>query len=200
MSPLTKVKLKLFIFNLLFDLTMFLIIGFCAYFNHKIKETVLFYIAWINLRYVFPKVFHFKQSRKPILNVLGCLVCSALIFIFTIPHIAPLHISLFSSITISAFINFLLYKIQCYLDYKDFYIKHTKFSVETATTEQIENLGKILHYKRDKIELAKKFFVEKLSNRQVLEWLCENQLDVEYDTVIQYRYRILKDIKKFEKF
>lgn len=95
--------------------------------------------------------------------------------------------------------DFILYKIQEYIDLKEFYAEHTAFTLETATEEQIVKLCKILNYKKTKIDLAIKFFVEKLSNKQVLEWMCDNHLNVEYDTVRQYRYRILNDFNKLLK-
>lgn len=94
---------------------------------------------------------------------------------------------------------FVLYKMQNYLNSRMFHVKQKKFIVEYATTEQIVEICKSLHYNKNKIDLAIKFFVEKWSNKQVLQWLCENKLNVEYDTVVQYRYRMLKDLRKFEK-
>lgn len=73
------------------------------------------------------------------------------------------------------------------------------FKLETATREEIIERCKVLKYNKDKIELALKFFVEKLSNREVYDWLCENKLYVDYNTVTTYKYRMSKDLKKFEK-
>jgi hypothetical protein len=48
------------------------------------------------------------------------------------------------------------------------------------------------------LELAIMFFVDKKDNNEVLKWMCDNHLNVEYDTIIKYKYRINKDLKKFE--
>lgn len=122
-----------------------------------------------------------------------------MIFVVALPNVLPITLSLLCGIIVGLIVVFILYKIQEYIDLKEFYTKHNIFSLETATEEQIIELCKILKYKKTKIDLAIKFFVEKLSNKQVLEWMCENHLNVEYDTVRQYRYKINLDFKKLLK-
>lgn len=181
-----------YVFKYFWYSIIFISIGVAGFINQKYIETIFILATFFTLRYAFPKTFHHKDFYS-------CIALSIGIFWVAIPHTISISISLFGSVVVGFIMTYILYLIQDYIDKKKYYLQHTSFNVETATDEQIESIGKILHYKRDKIDLAKKFFVEKLSNKQVLEWLCEKRMNVEYDTVIQYRYRILKDIKKFEK-
>lgn len=199
MKAYTKIKIKLFLFDFTFNLIVFSLIGIFAYLNDKIIETILFYVAWLFVRYAFPKIFHFKQSKTAILNILGCLFWSVLIFYVVIRHLFPVSISIFMSVIISVGVNYILYKIQDYIDLKLYFARNSKFSIETATKEQIEKCCNLLHYKKDKTTLAILFFVEKLSNEQVWNYMLKNKQNVELDTVRQYRYRILKDLNKFIK-
>ena len=118
MNPYTKIKIKLFLFDFIFNLIIFLAIGVIAYFKNKILETIFFYICWLGLRYVFPKIFHYRQSKTPMGNLLGCMFWSIVIFDIAIENVLPLSISLFSSVIISFGINYILYIIQEYIDFK----------------------------------------------------------------------------------
>ena len=91
-------------------------------------------------------------------------------------------------------LSYALYKIEFYI-----LRKKSKLNLDCCTAEQITYCCKLLKYKKDKIDLAIKFFVEKYTNLQVYNWLCENKLNVEYETVAKYKYRILKDLREFEK-
>lgn len=198
MKPITKIKLKLFLMDLAFNLVAFSLIGVFAFINEKLLEAALFYIAWVGLRYIVPKVFHYKFSKKPIMNILGCLFWSVAIYYIVILGICPVTTSIFISVLLSAGINFALYKVQDYVDLKSFHAEHSKFKIETATEDQIIKCCKLLNYKKYKIELAIKFFVEKLSHDEVWDYMLKNKHDISLDTVMQYKYRILKDLKKFE--
>lgn len=165
-------------------------IGIAAIINQKYIEALFLFISFIALRYCFPKTFH---SR----NVWHCVFWSIVVFWVGIPVVLPVSVSIFCSVLIGYLITYILYLIEDYIEKKQFCLKFTEFSIDNPTREQIEYACKILHYKKDKIDLAIMFFVDKLSNKQVLEYMCTHGLNVEYDTVVQYRYRIKKDLLKF---
>ncbi len=62
--------------------------------------------------------------------------------------------------------------------------------------EQVVEICNELGYNKDKQDIAIMFFIEKLSNKQVWEILCNTQRNVEWDTVNKYKYRITKDFKR----
>lgn len=161
-----------------------------AIINQKYIETLYLFISFIALRYCFPKTFHSH-------NVWHCAFWSIGVFWVAIPAVLPITASIFSSVLIGYLITYLLYVVEDYIEKKQFCLRYTEFSIDNPTRDQIEYACKLLHYKRDKIDLAIMFFVDKLSNKQVLEYLCTHGLNVEYDTVLQYRYRIKKDLLKF---
>lgn len=113
-----KIKLKLFIINLLFELFVNSIILLVAWFSDRITEVLFFYIAWRTFRTVMPKIFHFKASKNPFINICGCAFCSILCFVIAIKFMLPFNISIFFSVIIGIAINYCLYKIQDYLDLK----------------------------------------------------------------------------------
>lgn len=180
---------KIFLLKISFNVCVILGIGICFILSNKIIEGFFLLISYLFLRYCFPKTYHCQ-------TILGCLFWSIMIFIIAEPFVLPRYLSLLSSVVIGYLMTFILYKVQCYFDYKDFYNKHNEFKLETATNEQIEYLCKLLNYKENKIELAKMFFVDKKTNEQVFKYMIDIKQNVDLDTIRQYRYRILKDFKK----
>lgn len=193
MKRISRVDVEIFLLSLRIYIPFTIICLAVGIIFGRIIETIILLCIFYIIRYSFPKTFHFLN------NDWLCFAFSCIQFSIVIPNTIPLGISLFGSVLSAFLIGIISYYIQDYIDKKSYYIQHNSFCIETATAEQVETICKILHYKQNKIDLAKKFFVEKWSNKQVLEWLCDNHLNVEYDTVIQYRYRMLKDFKKFEK-
>ena len=124
MKVTTKIKLKLFAFDLTFELIVNSIILTMAYFSNKIVETLAFYLSWRVFRFAVPKIFHFK-GKTPFMSILGCMVCSCLVFGVAIQLMLPISISIFSSVLVGILMNFILYKIQDYLDLKKEVAKET---------------------------------------------------------------------------
>lgn len=118
MSVYTKIKIKLFMFDMIFNLIMWASIIACALLFNKIIETFFFYICWNVFRSAYPKEYHYKHSSKPIINVLGCLFWTNVIFWVVISNILPITTSIFISVVLGMVINFALYKFQDYLDLK----------------------------------------------------------------------------------
>lgn len=131
-----------------------------------------------------PITFHFK-------NVNTCVKVSICMFIVSITHflVIPQNITLCFGIIIGLIICLALYKIE-YALIKD-------FDIENCTKEELVELCNKLGYNKDKRELSIMFFIDKLSNKQVWEILCNTQRNVEWDTVKKYRYRIKKELIKF---
>lgn len=158
--------------------------------NDKVIETICLFISFVALRYCFPKTFHSK-------NVYHCVFWSIAIFVIGVPNTSNIGTSIFSSILIGCAMTYILYLVENYCDLMIFYRKHTEFTLENATQEQIISCCNLLHYKKDKIQLALMFFIEKQSNEQVWNYLLKNNKLIDLDTVRQYKYRIALDLKKF---
>lgn len=118
MTTLGKIRTKIFIISLGFEVVVNGCVFAYAYFSNKILETVFFYIVWQIFRKTFPKVLHFKGGTA-LQNIIGCAITSVGIFVIAIKNIMPLYLSIFSSIIIGMATNYLLYTIKCYLDLKD---------------------------------------------------------------------------------
>lgn len=114
-----RIKIKILVFDLLFELLMWIGIISCAVIFDKIIETIFFYCCWLIFRYIFPKEYHFKHSKKPLYNILGCLFWSNVLFWVIISNIMPISTSIFISVVASLSINTILYKFQDYIDLKE---------------------------------------------------------------------------------
>lgn len=90
--------------------------------NQKYIETAFLFIAFIMLRYCFPKTFHSK-------SVYRCVFYSIMVFWIGIPHTLPITISIFSSIIIGLLITFILYKIEDYVMCKETIFKLTSKTI-----------------------------------------------------------------------
>lgn len=135
MKVTTKIKLKIFALDLAFELIVNSIILTMAYFSNKIVETLLFYLAWRVFRFAVPKIFHFK-GKTPLMSILGCMFCSCLVFGVAIHLMLPIQISIFSSVIVGILMNFILYKIQDYLDLKKQVAKET-INIYTMTEDKL---------------------------------------------------------------
>lgn len=185
-------KIELFFYNLPQLLLVFACVFVVAYIFKKYIEAVVFLITFFVMRYKFKTTFHYE-------NILYCLATTILLFSLSVAFSPPIAVSLFGAVLMGFADTWALWFIQDRFDLKLFKANSLKFSLDTATEEQIIARCKMLHYKKDKIDLAIKFFVEKLGNQQVYDWLCERKLYVEYETIAKYRYRMAKDLRQFEK-
>lgn len=140
MKVTTKIKLKLFAFDLTFELIVNSIILTIAYFSDKLVETLLFYLSWRVFRFAVPKIFHFK-GKTPLMSILGCMVCSCLVFAIAIKLMLPIQISIFSSVMVGILMNYALYKLQDYLDLKKQVAKET-INIYKMTEDELRNYAK----------------------------------------------------------
>lgn len=148
----------------------------------------MFCIAHICIRRVFEKQFHFSSTAY-------CLTLTLGIIWFAIPVTMPMATSLLSSIIIAFAICFVGYLAQDRVDLMKLVKGKQKFDFNNCTKEQVIEICNDLGYNKDKQDLAIMFFVDKLSNKEVWQELCNTQRNVEWDTVKQYHYRIKKDFK-----
>jgi hypothetical protein len=117
MNAYAKVRLKIFALNLTFELILNGLILFTAYLCDKFLLTALFYIPFHGLRYAFPKIFHAKGS-KPLYSLMQCAMLSYLCYLVAMKLMLPLNISIFSGVIVGVLINYILYKIEDYLELK----------------------------------------------------------------------------------
>lgn len=93
----------------LFILFAIPVILFAFLFN-KIIEAIFLFICFVSTRYTFPKTFHSTKYK--------CILYSIMMFCGMIYVVIPTYISIISSVFVSTFASYMLYKIQDYLDLK----------------------------------------------------------------------------------
>lgn len=150
----------------------------------------MFCIAHTCIRNAFDKQFHFNSTAY-------CLSLTLAIIWFAIPITTSLTASLLGSIPIAFLICFFGFIAQDRVDLLKEKIARTRMTLANITKDQVIEICNELGYNKDKQDIAIMFFVDKLSNKQVWEILCNTQRNVEWDTVNKYKYRISKDFKKF---
>lgn len=190
----TKLKIKLAIRDFIVDeLWVYAIIlgsvALCSWLFNRWIEGAMLIVAHLIIRRVFDKQFHFSETAYCIMLTLG-------IVWFAIPMTLPISESLLSSIPIAFIICFVGYIAQDRVDLLLEKKARTALTLNNITKEQVIEICNELGYNKDKQDIAIMFFVDKLSNKQVWEILCNTQRNVEWDTVNKYKYRISKDFKK----
>ena len=158
----------------------------------KYIEAVCYLTAFFSLRYKFPKTYHSD-------SIVICMTCTISMFCLSIIICPPIYMYLLVSILFGLLCSFILWFIKDRQDLVEYKKYSESFKLEIATKEQIVSRCKMLRYKADKIELAVMFFVDKLTNKQVYDYMCKNNMYVEYDTIATYRYRMSRKLKRFEK-
>lgn len=191
---LRLLKAKILIRDFILDeLWVYIIIigsvALCSWLFGKWIQGIMFVIAHIVIRKVFDKQFHFNVTAY-------CLALTLAIIWFAIPITLPMATSLLSSIPIAFAICFFGYLAQDRVDLLVEKKARTMLKLSNITKDQVIEIYNELGYNKDKQDIAVMFFVDKLTNKQVWEILCNTQRNVEWDTVNKYKYRISKDFKR----
>lgn len=148
----------------------------------------MFFIAHLIIRRYFDKQYHCGTTAL-------CIITTLSIAFFGIASILPVTASLLSTIPICCFISWVGYVAQDRIDLLAYKHGKEQFDLTTCTEAQLVEVCKLLHYKSNKITLAIMFFVENKTIDEVYQYLNDTQQNVERETVIQYKYRIKKDIE-----
>ena len=140
MKAITRIKLKLFLVKLAFEIVVNGLILSIAFLTGRYLETLFFYITWTMFRLCVPKVFHVR-NKKPLMNIVGCLFCSVFLYVISMKLILPLGVSIFSSVLVSIFINYCLYKVQDYIDIKKQLLNKVK-NIYSMTEDELRTYAR----------------------------------------------------------
>lgn len=86
-------------------------IGVTAVLHQKLLETIFLFLAFVFLRYCFPKTYHCD-------NVYHCVFWSIAIFFIAVPYTPNVSISIFGSVLIGCTMSMVLYYVQDYYEIK----------------------------------------------------------------------------------
>lgn len=126
MKARTKIKIEMFTLNLIFEIVVNGAILISAYFLNRFFETLLFYLSWYVFRVAVPKIFHVK-AKTPMMSICGCAICSVGCFVVSMRFVLPITMSIFSSVLIGIWINYILYLIA---DYRDLLREKSKNTID----------------------------------------------------------------------
>lgn len=156
---------------------------------NKYAEAVCFLTAFFSLRYKFDTTYH--QD-----SIVICMALTITMFSLSVILCPPIYMYILASILFAYLDCALLYYIKHIQDLRDIKKSCTEIKLETINEKQLTQCCKLLGYKQDKINIAIMFFVDKMSNVDVWDYMLKNKHNVELDTVRQYKHRMLKDLKK----
>ena len=139
----------------------------------KIVECGLYFIAYISLRYLFPKTFHHK-------NFYGCIFWSIMMMISAVYSVMNIGVSLISSVLLSFIVGYLLYRIQDYIDLK------SSVDDEAILRSQCRKAG----LSANMTEFAVDYLIKRLSAKEQAE-----KTGYSVQTVKNYRSAVKKKIK-----
>jgi len=117
MNIYRKVRLKLFLINIIFELIVNGIIISLGILTGRLLTALLSYIPFHLMRKAVPKIFHIRL-KSPLMSLIGCGGCSCFIFFVIMKTSLPLGISLFSSVILGMWANYVLYLIEEYMQIK----------------------------------------------------------------------------------
>lgn len=140
-------KFKYYTFVTTTYLIILAFIAFCGWYNHRIWETLGLFIAYLCLRYAYPKTFHCKKF-------LHCFLMTITVFAIVIPAVLPLSVSIFSSIFFGSLIGLGLCKLEEYQELKHIeFAKKTIFDLTTDEFYEVLNKANICDEEKRAVEL-----------------------------------------------
>lgn len=163
-------RVKFRLFQISTYAIVFVAIALMAFLTGKYIETVGLFVAFVGIRYAFPKTYHSKSFWL-------CILISVIVFVVAILFVPNKNISVISCIIFGLIIDFIAYK---YKDYKDMLSEIYKpFNVETCTEAELIERCKEIHLSQENTELAIEFFIKKTKQSEIAERLCINEKSVQ---------------------
>lgn len=184
-----KIRLKFRLYQFKLEIIVYGISLLYAILIGQLLNAIVLFISFNTIRPATPITFHFSKVNT-------CIKVSVIMFVCTITQflVIPTNVTYCGGILLALAICLALYKIEYAL------IKNKlRFNLDMCTKEELVYCCKLLRYNSFKTEIAVKMFIEKLSNEEVYNWLCETNQYLAYDTVTTYRYRMRKALKELEK-
>jgi len=193
-----KYKFRMFIRTLPYHFLVMGSVFLIATIFNKYFEAVCFLTSFFSLRYKFSKTYH-SQS------IVLCMTFIISIFTLSIIICPPIYMYLLVSILFAYFDCFMLWFIQDRLD-----LIANKKELELLTqeletklnekpkdkrTELLEKCAKA-GLKERNIKIAEMYYIDRKSPKQIWLWLCENNENMELDSVYILLNRINKKINQ----
>ena len=201
MTARLKYKLRRFIYTLPYHFLVMGSVFLVATIFNKYFEAVCFLASFFSLRYKFPKTYHSD-------SVLICMALTISIFTLSIIICPPIYMYLLVSIVFAYIDCLALWFIQDRLDLiaeKNKLVQQSidllaqlKSQEKDATTILLERCA-IAGINERNTKIAVMYYIERKTPKQIWKWLCENNENMEIDSVYILLNRINKKINKNDK-
>ena len=156
-----------------------------------------------------PLIVAFRWSRVKIeekfavlhcATISACILASTAICWFGLYLSLPISISLISNVVVGVIFAVITWKIQEVIDMKAEYLAMKEkleankvFNTETCTREELIARCNELHLSKENIELAIKFFIDKVKQSEIADELC-----IEEKSVQMRKRRLKQKLNSFE--
>lgn len=164
---------------------------------NKYFEAVCFLTSFFSLRYKFPTTYHSK-------SIVICMALTISIFTLSIVICPPVYMYLLVSIFFAYLDCFMLWFIQSHLDLIAFNRQLTKEADKIRAClrafEQDERAVLLNKCAKAGIgerntKIAEMYYIQRKKPKQIWEWLCNNNENMEYDSVYILLNRLNKKLK-----
>lgn len=180
-----KLRIKFYAYKYGLYAFIFLMIFAFAFLLGKHIEAVFLFVAFVFVRYKFPKTFHHKSTY-------WCVFWSILAFWLCIATTIPIHYSILSSAVVALVLCFVLYKVQDYADLKSKSVEvPPPFSIYACSKDDFVSFCLAHGVKNGRVEYAWDLLRGTLSNEELADKYC-----VEPQTIKQDRWRFKKKLLK----
>jgi hypothetical protein len=197
-----KVKLKFALSNFMLMLPYHLLVmgsvSLCALIFNKWFEALMFLIAFFTLRYKHPTTFHAK-------SIVFCMFLTNGMFALSVVLCPYANTYVFGALVFAYLDTFILWYVQSKENLRqdkecaELYAKDLEEKLkqyQNPHEDMLRQCRKAKLSQRD-TEIAIKYFVEKLTPKEIWTWLCNSREydSIEWDSVYQLLWRIGKKIQ-----
>lgn len=155
-----KTRLKFYLFKYSLYAAIYLGIIVMALLTMKWVETAILFVAFVTLRYAYPKTYHSQSFYR-------CVVISIAVFWITIPIMTEMNVSIFAAVLLGCVISYIAYRVQDYLELLAEKLLRDKFMVETCTEEQMLTRCHELGFRQQQIDFCIDAFVNKIPEKEL---------------------------------
>lgn len=168
-------------------------------FGYGLFECLVFYLPFWFIRICFSATYHSD-------NWFHCrfwtriMLCGGVTFMW----LFPIKYSLVGGICVAFLCCLILYLVAIETNEKKFYAKKSKelqatidemLSKEKDPKEKLLELCRDNHISERDTKLAVMYYIDRMKPKQIWEWMCDNNENVEYDSVYKILNRLNKKLK-----
>lgn len=162
-------------------------------------ECLVFYVPFWFIRICFDDTYH-SDNWRHCKKWTRIMLCTGVFVMW----ILPIPYSVWKSVVVAFVCCLILYLVAIETNEKKFYYKRNQElekQVEELLAQSVDpqdkliNMCRTLNISNRDTNIAVKYYIEKWKPKQIWQWLCENEWNMEYDSVYKIINRLNKKLK-----